>query len=158
MGKILGCHWSLFVLALLFFGVAFLSPGESFGDVSEPADISDEDLAGVVLLTSNAMVSIYLGIGLKSGKKSNARGLLGVGLGAISIALGVTDNTSLSGGVAIAGAVSLTLGVLNFIGDGRPQKENEQEFDLSREFSVSPLIVKAKGDELGLGLLLSASF
>ena len=158
MGKIFGFHWSLFALALLFFGVAFSSPRESYADVSESADTSGEDLAGIALIASNAAVSIYLGTGLKSGKTSNARGLLGVGFGAVSIVLGVTDNTSFSSGVAIAGAVSLTLGVLNFVGDGPQQEENEQEFDLSQEFSVSPLIVKAKGEELGLGLLLSASF
>jgi len=157
VGKGFGFHWALFALALIF-GVAISSPRYSYANVSEPADTTGEDLAGIALIASNAAVSIYLGTGLNSGKTSNARGLLGVGFGAASIVLGVSDNTSFSGGVAIAGAVSLTLGVLNFVGHGPPQKEKEQKLDLSREFSVSPLIVDAKGEEFGIGLLLSASF
>ena len=158
MGKIFRFRCLLSALGIGIIGLTFLVPGDSYGDVSEPPDTKAEDFAGAALIASNAAISIYLGTGLKSEKTSTARGLLGIGIGTASILLGVTETTSHSSVVALTGAITLTLGALNFVGDGPPQQENEQEFDLSRKISVNPLLVKSKGEQLGLGFLVTASF
>lgn len=133
-------------------------PGLSLGDVAESPDTTAEDLGGVVLLVSNVGVSLYLGHELKEGRTSTGRGFLGVGLGAGTVALGILEETSFSGAVGIAGAVTLALGIINLVGDGPPQEEDDQNFDLSRSISVSPLIVQAGGEQTGYGFLMSASF
>lgn len=144
--------------AFMIVALVFLCPGLSLGDVAEPPDTTAEDLGGAFLLASNIAVSFYLGHELKAGRPSTARGFLGVGLGTVSVVLGILEETSFSGAVGIAGAVSFTLGFINWVGDGPAQDDGDQNFDLSRAVSVSPLIVRSERDQAAWGFLLSASF
>ena len=144
--------------AFMIVALVFLCPGLSLGDVSEPPDTTAEDLGGVALLASNIAVSFYLSHELQAGRPSTARGFLGVGLGTVSVVLGILEETSFSGAVGIAGAVSFTLGLINWVGDGPAQEEKDQDFDLSRAISISPLVLQTEKDQMGLGILMSARF
>jgi hypothetical protein len=133
-------------------------PQGALGDVAQPRSTNSEDHAGAALLVSNAVAISLLGAGLTSKQKSTSKGCLGVGLGLGTIALGVTDVTSFSDGVAVAGVVTTGLGLFHFVDGYNPEMESDDFTGPRQNTSVIPLLVRTQENGMVAGLLVKSSF
>ena len=145
-------------VATIMMCMACASPRPVFGDVAPLPDTSSEDLAGVALIGANMVLATQLGIRLQRDAAGATWGWLGTGFGLASIALGVTETTSFSGAVALAGSVTTILGVMHLVRPGEPAGRDGADPAISRSLSISPLVTSSDKPEHGFGVLVRAAF
>ena len=135
-----------------------LLPAVATADIAVSPGSDLEDLAAFGLIAPGVVTTAYLTQSLRAGKTSNARGCLGVGVGATLLAFGLNESTSVSPAVDLAGAVTFGLGLAHWALVRKDAESAQSPETDAGQTHVQPVLLGYGKGKSAIGIGVRGSF
>lgn len=107
---------------------------------------------------ANIAIGGYIGRCLADDRTPSGLGYLGVGVGVGSVAAGISESTSFSGAVIVAGSAVAALGLLSLVSGGDTKPQPSEEKYSQRKPLIAPYLSGIEEGERGVGVLVQMEF